>query len=279
MSKPFLRWAGSKRQLVPKLLQFLQPSRDRYIEPFMGSACLYFAAQPKGAVLSDLNVELVNTFRVVRDRPRELAARLHRLPQGKRAYYRIRATQPANLSSLSRAARFLYLNRFCFNGLYRTNRAGQFNVPFGGDRVGQLAPESLLYDAAELLKSATLRAGDFETILYDSVEAGDFVYLDPPYSVKGRRVFREYGPSSFGRDDIQRLVKAVRMIDERGADFVLSYALSRALVKTLGQWNIYQVDTRRNIAGFTGSRRTVTELIVTNVDCKVDLAGFTGDGG
>lgn len=276
MPRPFLRWAGSKRQLVPQLREFWSDERTRYIEPFMGSACLFFALEPAEAVLGDLNRDLVHTFKYVRDKPVQLANRVNQLPKGERAYYRIRSTNPNNLRPLSRAARFIYLNRFCFNGLYRTNKDGEFNVPYGGKKTGRLPDSDWLKACAGLLDNSQLHRGDFQDVIERTVSGGDFVYLDPPYSVNGRRMFREYGPSAFGPNDIGRLVETIKYIDSKNATFVLSYAESEQLCGLDNDWRIYPTTVRRNIAGFSESRGTVEEVIVTNDRTPVPIEQVDG---
>ena len=130
-ARPFLRWAGSKRQLLPRLRPLIEASPGRYIEPFMGSASLFFSLNKQHGVLSDLNEELVDTFLTVRAQPRLVARALAKLTNSESAFYRVRERDPKDLSPTARAARFIYLNRFCFNGLYRTNAKGRFNVPYG----------------------------------------------------------------------------------------------------------------------------------------------------
>jgi len=178
-SKSFLRWAGSKRRLIPKLRIYWNSGFTRYVEPFMGSAALFFAIEPAAAVLSDINSSLVETLCAVRDHPRAVCNRLHRLPQGKEAYYRIREEDATQLSSLDRAARFVYLNRFCFNGLYRTNLKGKFNVPYAASKTGQLPSQEVLFKAAKILSCAQITTNDFDETL-KTVQPGDFVYMDPP---------------------------------------------------------------------------------------------------
>ena len=137
-AKPFLRWAGSKKKQVPTLARFWNCGFDRYIEPFMGSACLFFDLQPKDAVLGDINNDLIRTFLAVRDHPRAVANRLTKIPLGKRSYYAIRKQRLSDLDPVEAAARFIFLNRYCFNGLYRTNEAGRFNVPYAPLGTGRL---------------------------------------------------------------------------------------------------------------------------------------------
>jgi hypothetical protein len=138
-SEPFLRWAGSKRKQVSLLTRFWNPDFGRYIEPFMGSACLFFALQPQQAILADTNGDLIRTFLAVRDHPQAVANRLAKLPRRKRSYYSIRKQRLADMEPVDAAASFIFLNRFCFNGLYRTNKDGRFNVPYASARVGRLS--------------------------------------------------------------------------------------------------------------------------------------------
>ena len=163
----------------------------------------------------------------------------------------------------ARAARFIYLNRFCFNGLYRTNAAGRFNVPYGGQKSGRIPSLSELNDASTLLARAELVAGDFSRVLA-KVQRGDFVYLDPPFSVQSHRVFREYDPASFGPSDLFRMRAALEDLDHRGITFLLSYADSAEGATMARGFHCSQVVTRRHIAGFARNRRTAIELLVTN---------------
>jgi len=188
--QPFLRWAGSKRQLISRLASYWPGDSTRYIEPFAGSACFFFALQPKDAVIADINADLVRTYCTVRDHSSDVVAELAKFAFNKGTYYRLRQMRPETMSATAAAARFIYLNRFCFNGLYRTNTAGDFNVPFAPAGTGRLPSLSHLERCAELLRRAQLRCGDFEETLA-LVQAGDFVYLDPPFAVSKRRVFRE----------------------------------------------------------------------------------------
>lgn len=265
--RPFLRWAGSKRRLVPVLQAFWEPERhSRYVEPFMGSACLFFQLRPERAVLSDSNDQLVELFQVVRDRPAEVHERLSAIPRTQARYYKERAKDPGRMKPLNRAVRFLYLNRNCFNGLYRTNNSGRFNVPYAGPkrRVGGYPSAEELAIAAATLEVAQIEQGDFDSIVRKVVAPGDLVYLDPPYAVANRRVFKQYGPQIFGLDDLQRLKCLLDHIDEVGSDFVVSYADCPEAREAFQGWRIVETSTRRNISGFSKHRRIDSELIVTN---------------
>ena len=260
---PFLRWAGSKRQLLPKLIPYWDDQFSRYVEPFMGSACLFFAINPPRAVLGDVNEDLMRTFSTVRSKPESVANALNKIRPGKESYYCLRKRNPGSLSDIAAAARFIFLNRYCFNGLYRTNLAGQFNVPFASKGTGQLPTLSQLIVCAEALQNAILHRGQFESTL-KLVKKGDFVYLDPPFAVEKRRVFREYNQKIFGADDLQQVALELDRMHEIGATFVLSYADCAEARKAFARWKVRRVRTRRNIAGFAIHRRHAFELIFTN---------------
>ena len=186
-----VRWAGSKRQML-SLLRSYWKSDATYIEPFAGSACLFFDIEPEKAVLGDLNSELINSYRVLRDDPESALSALRPIEPTKENYYAIRQQSPEDLMGADAAARFFFLNRHCFNGLYRTNQTGKFNVPFGRTKGNPALDENLLRSASRLLSRAQLLNADFEVTL-DKARYGDFVYLDPPYvSRKGKSIFRVF---------------------------------------------------------------------------------------
>lgn len=262
-AKPFLRWAGSKRKQLPRLSPFWSKSHQRYVEPFAGSACLFFELAPTRAILGDKNSSLIEVYRVVRDNPVKLYDRLCRIKRDPETYYRWRNKPQGELDAETRALRFLFLNRNCFNGIYRTNANGHFNVPMGTDPGAYFSKADLLL-CSSLLKNAKLIAGDFERTL-KHVEAGDFVYLDPPYAVKSRRVFRQYGATLFGTADIERMGKCLSRIVRAGADFLVSYADCQESRGIARQWNAVRLPIRRHVAGFTGSRRHAYEWLISNM--------------
>jgi DNA adenine methylase len=243
------------------------PTRNRYVEPFAGSAALFFQVAPTRAILADLNPDLINAYRILQTDASGLVRAFKRLPRGKRHYYRIRQLDPSCLSECDRAARFLYLNRYCFNGLYRTNRSGHFNVPYGppkrGLSVGLPDYCRRLRLAAKLLRGVSIRLQDFDKTVA-KVRSGDFVYLDPPYAIDDRRVFREYLPGSFSTLDLPRLDSALAQIDRKGAVFLMSYASSREASALAKKWWSTRVRVRRHVAGFAGCRRSAYELLISN---------------
>jgi DNA adenine methylase len=261
--RPFLRWAGSKRQLLPILSSHWSDDFERYLEPFLGSGSLFFRLGPQRAVLGDINSDLIATYEQVRDNLGEVLLELSGMRKDKGEYYRIRSIDTSSLPPPRRAARFIYLNRFAFNGLYRTNRKGEFNVPYGGEKTGNVPNREWLAACSRALQAASLIAGDFEVVL-SQARVGDFVYLDPPYSVGARRVFNEYDPSSFGAHDLQRLRHWLDRLTEYGVEFLMSYAKCQEAELLMDGYTAKKVMVRRNIAGFSGNRRRAGEWLISN---------------
>jgi DNA adenine methylase len=262
---PFLRWAGSKRKLLPVLRSFWTERHKRYLEPFAGSSCLFFAIEPPKAILGDLNPELIATYIEVKYRINAVLRELKALPPADREEYkRLRSIDTSTLEPPARAARFIYLNRFCFNGIYRTNLLGQFNVPYSGDGCGALPQDEIFRKCSRHLRGARFVNGDFERVL-KLAEKGDLVYMDPPYAVRARRVFREYDPSSFTLEDIKRLRSWMDRLNTAGINFVVSYAESDEADVLRKNFSYETVAVRRNIAGFAAHRAWTNELLITNI--------------
>lgn len=265
--KSFVRWAGSKRALLPELRPYWPGNQARYIEPFCGSACLFFDLEPAAATLGDINPEIITTYRAIRRDPTRVFESLRRHRKSHAAYNALRSVNLKQLTEVEIAARFLFLNRFCFNGIYRTNRDGMFNVPYAKPKYPVEFDEEPLLQASELLKRVELRNSDFEDVL-STATSGDFVYLDPPYAVASRRIFAEYHPDSFSSADLDRLSRCLRSLDQRQVHFVVSYADSEEGRKLTAPWNVRRVRTRRNVAGFVGDRKYAFELLGTNMELR-----------
>lgn len=259
----FLRWAGSKRKLLSTLTDVIPQSFDRYIEPFAGSACLFFELQPKKAILGDINEELTNTYYELKADAEAVIRSLSRFRPNEQEYYRIRSLDPSKLLGPRRAARFIYLNRFCFNGLYRTNKNGQFNVPYGAYRSGALPSSDTLRSSAASLKKTIIITGSFEKTL-QKVKSGDFVYLDPPYCIRARRVFNEYSHFNFGSEELKRLRFHLQRLNKMGVPFLVSYGVSNEARELAKGFHYREVLVQRQIAGFAAKRRKNKELLITN---------------
>src|SRR2546426_525371 len=195
--QPFVKWAGGKSQLLGELERYFPRNYNRYFEPFLGGGAVYFYLRPREAVLSDANFELVNTYRIVASKVDDLIRTLQDY-QAKRLtedrYYRVRDLEPDSLSNVERAARFIFLNKTCYNGLYRVNKDGKFNVPFGKyDRMPHLFEPANLKAASDLLRKATIKTEYYLPVLKEfHAGKGDFVYADPPYSSENSNGFTAY---------------------------------------------------------------------------------------
>ena len=269
-----LRWAGSKRRLLPQLSHYWMPHYQRYIEPFVGSGALFFSLNPTAAVLGDINADLIDCLKTVRDQPKEVHETAVSIPSNRDSYYQVRAIVPSSLTDVQRAARFIFLNRFSFNGLYRTNLAGQFNVPYAPTKTGRLPSLESFNHSAEKLKNAVLTCSDFEFLLSEHARPGDFVYLDPPYAASQRRIFSEYDKNTFTLSDLDRLASSLSRLDKLKAHWVLSYAYCRESLEAFDRWPSRKIFIQRNIAGFSRHRRKAAELIVSNVPEKLQNSAF-----
>lgn len=260
--QPFLKWPGGKRWLVPRLLELTADIEfERYFEPFAGGAALFFALRPHCAVLSDINGDLINTYRQVKYHASAIVQRLMKLAVDEATYYSIRAEEPRG--RLDRAVRFLYLNRTAFGGIYRLNRQGRFNVPFGG---GERSPSvlwtrDLLRPAARTLRGSELIVGDFEMVL-QAVGRGDLVYCDPTYTVShSDNGFIRYNESNFRWEDQKRLVGVCRELRSRGATVLVSNAFHPTVRSIFDSGEIYAFSRPSTVCPQSDSRRTVQEHV------------------
>jgi len=262
-TKPLLRWAGSKRQHMRHLLARMPEQFSSYVEPFAGSASLFWAIAPKHAILADANQDLITLYKSVRDHPDEVFDVYSPLINDPDCFYEIRRVMTDEPCPLRRSGYFLYLNRYCFNGLYRINRQGHFNVPYGGNRTGSLPTRDILREYSSALLGSELLAGDFEEIVERNVSEGDFVYLDPPFYSSSSRVFNEYTVSPFTSLDVQRFNRTLDLINERGAKFIASYMKEDDSEWDL-LWRTEEITVLRRMSGFREGRRMAREVLISN---------------
>lgn len=276
MAIPFLRWAGGKRQLLPLLhaaFDSLQQVPNRYYEPFLGGGALFLNIfdvgdshrRPGGrAVLGDRNEDLVNCYQVVKEDVDALIELLNdwSTDTSESGYYKRRDEVPTD--SIERAARLVYLNRLCFNGLYRLNRSGKFNVPYGHLKRPTVCNEVALRACSASLQFSDLRLADFSEIVGDAT-AGDFVYLDPPYApLEGSTSFASYHNSPFGHNEHLRLASTIKKLTDDGVMVVLSNSDTTFTRETFKDLYTYSVVAKRNIGASASSRAPVRELIAAN---------------
>lgn len=259
---PFLKWAGGKRWLTEKMLDYVPKSFNNYIEPFLGSGAIFFSLLPKTAILSDVNQSLILTYNAIKDDPEAVYERLreHASKHTPDYYYTIRSHEYTDIFDL--AARFVYLNRTCFNGIYRVNLKGQFNVPIGSKDKVLLESDNFL-SIAQALKNVEIINSDFEIVL-NLAKDGDLVYVDPPYTVKhNNNGFVKYNEQMFTWEDQIRLSRAVRRASERGAKVILSNAdhqSIRELYESFG--NVNSLTRNSVIASDPSNRGKFSELLV-----------------
>lgn len=267
--KPFLKWAGGKSKLLSYLRCFVPNNFNNYLEPFLGGGAFFFDLRPQKSILSDSNSELINCYNIVKNRPAELISALTRMPVNEDFYYELRSKIPEKMSELERAARLIYLNKTCYNGLYRVNKKGQFNTPFGRNHNVKVCNSENLELASEALKTATIIEGDFETVLLKYAQENDFVYLDPPYPAIGKfSDFKRYTKEFFNEEDHRRLARVIEEIDRRGCNFILSnpkHDLVTELYSNFSDFRKIDVEAPRFI-NCQGSRRgNVPEVLITNI--------------
>jgi DNA adenine methylase len=267
---PFLRWAGGKSKIVHLLSQFV-PSESEYtsyIEPFLGSGALYFCLQPKYAILADVNIHLINCFQQVALQPQAvwLLLQTHLKKHSREYYYAIREIDLSEGTPLERAARFIFLNKTAFNGIFRVNRLGKFNVPFGPSTSGPAIPsEKHLVAASDALKNARLFAAPFEQTCQEAL-SGDFVYLDPPYPPLARSAnFTHYTPDRFGMEDQNKVANIYKSLDRKGCKVMLSNSDQPQIRLLYPGYRITKLDVIRWL-GSNGKRFHVDEIVVTNYD-------------
>jgi DNA adenine methylase len=264
VTAPFLKWAGGKRALLPVLTPLMPSTYGDYYEPFVGGGALFFALAPARAYLNDANEELVNCYAVVRDRVDELLRALAEHVNTAEHYQHVRAQRPDDLDDVTRAARLIYLNRTCFNGLYRVNRRGEFNTPYGRYRNPTLVAEQVLRAASAALQGARFTATGYEDACA-TAGAGDLVYLDPPYVPAGGYAdFRRYHREQFRDDDHEQLARLFKELDARGCHVRLSNAHTPLVLDLYADWTIHEVTSRRAINSNGAGRGPVREVLVAN---------------
>jgi DNA adenine methylase len=261
---PFLKWAGGKASLLPELLKHVPARLRSYHEPFVGGGALFFAIAPPRAVLSDLNGELIHCWQQVRDDALGVLDALSEHVYQREHFEQVRASEPSCLPAAGRAARFIYLNKTCFNGLWRVNRAGRFNVPFGRYHNPSFHHPALLLRASRALRGIDLLHAPFETALRRT-SPGDFVYLDPPYDpVSETASFTSYTRDAFRWEDQERLAAACAALDARGVRFLLSNSATPRVRRLYRAFEKRLVRAPRHISCKGGGRGRVDELLVFN---------------
>ena len=261
--KPLLKWAGGKTQLLNNILPKIPASYGKYIEPFLGGGALFFSVKPKESIISDNNPELINMYRQVASNVEEVIACLNKYINTEDMFYAVREQEWARLSPAEAAARMIFLNKTCFNGLYRVNKNGQFNVPYGRYKNPKICDADALRANAEILERATILCGDYISILERYAQPGDFIFLDPPYlPVSKYSDYKRYTKEQFYEEDHVGLANVAARLHEKSCHIVLTNSNHPLVRELFGAFSIDVIQTKRHIS-CNGNRRNGEDVIVT----------------
>lgn len=262
VTRPLLKWAGGKTQLLGEILPKMPQKYGRFIEPFFGGGAVFFAVRPVGGIIADSNPELVNLYRTVADDVDGVIEQLGYLQNTEEMFYAVRALDWTKLISTQAAARTLFLNRTCYNGLYRVNKSGGFNVPFGRYKNPRIIDEEALRSASAILRETTIICGDYKTVLKENAQAGDFIFLDPPYlPVSEYADFKRYTKEQFYEEDHVELAAEVHRLHEMGCHVILTNSNHPLVHEQYRQFPIDVIQTKRYIS-CQGKSRTGEDVIV-----------------
>jgi DNA adenine methylase len=258
-ARPFLKWVGGKRSILPELIKRLPASYGKYHEPFLGGGALYFAIQPKHAQLSDVNFHLIITFKAVRDNVDQLIfnLKIHAKNHSKEYFLKSRKRLFKEEDPVHIAALFIYLNKTCFNGLYRVNREGRFNVPMGAYVNPAILDEENLRYASEVLKTAEISQHDFSQV---KIIKNDFYYIDPPY----HNTYSGYSGQGFGDKEHEKLAEFCHGVNEKGGYFMLSNSDTALVRKLYSPYNVEKVLAARSVNCKADGRNKEYELLIRN---------------
>lgn len=270
-AQPIVKWVGGKRQLIPTLKQYFPKDFGDYHEPFLGGGAVFFNLQKRQSHLSDVNEELINMYKVVKDEPLKLIKELKTYKYEKEFFLQIRSWDretnwTKKYTTTQRAARFIYLNRTCFNGLYRVNSHGHFNVPFGAYKNPDFVQEKNIINASRLLHKtdAIIKHQSFEKVINEA-KIGDFVYLDPPYDTLSETAnFTSYVKEDCGKDLQYKLAEVCKKLHKKWVKFMLSNHNTPLIQKLYKEFTIHIVHARRNVNSKASGRGNVEEVVVVN---------------
>ena len=267
--KPILKWAGGKTQLLEHLLPKIPKEYNKYIEPFFGGGALFFALKPNNSIIADSNPELINLYRVIAKDVNSLISELKNLKNEKDFFYDMRKKEFSELSEIAAAARTIFLNKTAFNGLYRVNKKGQFNVPFGYYKNPKILDEDQLLAASKLLKKTKILLGDFKDVLCENAKKGDFIFLDPPYlPVSKFSDFKRYTKEQFHEKDQISLANLVNKLSKKGCHILLTNSNHPLIHELYKDFNIDIYKTKRNINSKSTNRKG-EDIIVSNFKKRI----------
>jgi DNA adenine methylase len=263
VSRPLLKWAGGKTQMIPNLIGAMPKKYNNYIEPFIGGGALFFYLSPNSAVIADSNPELISLYKQIAKNYKPVLKLLENMPNNEEFFYEERAKQFDKLTEIEAAARTIYLNRTCFNGLYRVNKSGGFNVPYGRYKDPKIADEQLLKSASDALRGAKIVLGDYKHVLHNYAKKGDLVFLDPPYlPISQYSDFQRYTKEQFYEDDHRDLAAEVNRLSELGCHVILTNSNHPLVHELYSEFHIEVLSTKRNINS-RATRRKGQDVLVT----------------
>ena len=271
--RPFVKWAGGKRQIIDKLIKYAPKKFNKYYEPFVGGGAFLFELEPKYAVINDYNIELIDVYNCIKDKNKyKKVLKIlddYEIKNSKEFYYEIRNMDRDKslynkLSDIEKCARTIYLNKACFNGLYRVNSKNEFNVPFNQkEKVNTYDKDNVELISLYLRNNdITILNGDFEDAV-KSAKANDFIYFDPPYD-SDTDTFTSYTNNGFNRDDQIRLSEVFKKLDKKGCFVMLSNHNTKLINELYRDYNIHVIMAKRNINSNGKGRGTIEEVIITN---------------
>ena len=273
---PFVKWVGGKRQLLPEIKKFVPKKFNTYFEPFVGGGAVLFELQPNQAIVNDINKELINVYSVIQNNVDELIETLSNQEEysnTSECYYKVRELdrEPKKynkLTGIERAARILYLNKTCYNGLYRVNNMGEFNSPFGSYKNPNIVNEVTLKAVNKYFNESNIKFlnGDFEKVL-KTARKGDFVYFDPPYApISKTSNFTGYNENGFGENEQIRLKKVCDSLNKRKVKFLLSNSDCEFIRNLYKDYNIVTIKAKRTINSNGNNRGAISEVLIRNYE-------------
>lgn len=262
---PILKWPGGKRSLINQIAPHVGEIRGTYYEPFLGGAALFLAMNPRRAVLSDLNEDLVRFYNQIKRSPEEVIRALRQIVPGEVSYYEERS-RDISCRTPEAAARFFYVVSHAFNGIYRQNLKGQFNVPYGHRTRASWPPEGAIREMSLRLQRAEILPGDFQKVI-ESARKGDVIYFDPPYTVAhNNNGFIKYNAHIFSWKDQERLARAAVLLSKRGCRVLISNADHPAVRELYAEFAEFRIERNSVIAASGAARRRITESLFVNME-------------
>ncbi|MCI1946537.1 DNA adenine methylase [Clostridium luticellarii] len=273
--QPFVKWVGGKRQLIKEMSKYIPEGNYKYYEPFVGGGAIFFDLQPKNAIINDYNSELINTYNVIKNNVEELIGYLKTYPNDEEFYYEMRESdrkkEYENWPETKKASRFIYLNKTCYNGLYRVNQAGYFNTPFGRYKNPNIVNDAVLKAVSEFLNgnNIVIKSDDYKEVL-KGIKKNSFVYLDPPYDpISHSSNFTGYTTGGFGKDQQIELKEVCDELNKNKIKFLLSNSNTEFIRNLYDDYNIEIVNANRLINSAASKRGEVEEVLVRNYDINI----------